>query len=100
MEIKTKYNIEQLVYLKHDPEQRQWMIVSILVFSYKIIRYNLVCGTEEFEANQFELSAERNEALYLDYNKNKGGDVDAGYYNTETHGSYPGQPAPAGTACL
>jgi hypothetical protein len=77
MTITTKFDQEQLVYLKHDPEQRHWMIVSILVFSHKVIRYNLVCGTEQCEASQFELSTERNEALYLNYrDKNKGKDDD------------------------
>lgn len=77
MEVKTKYNPEELVYLKHDPEQRQWMIVSILIISHKIIKYNLVCGTEECEAHQFELSLQRNEGLYHNYReKNNNTDED------------------------
>jgi hypothetical protein len=58
MEIKTKYDLKQLVYLVHDPEQRKRMITGIKIITAKQHIYCLVCGAEESEHFEYELALE------------------------------------------
>jgi hypothetical protein len=46
MEFKTKYEVWQFVYLRHDPEQFPRMIVDYCI-DKSGIQYLLRCGTEE-----------------------------------------------------
>lgn len=70
MEIKTKYDPEQMVYLVHDPDQYQRMIVDIIV-NKKSKRYLLRCGSEESEHYESELSTERNKSLAMNLNNDE-----------------------------
>lgn len=44
--INNKYDLEQLVYLRTDPEQYPRMVVCISLSLGNIISYSLTCGTE------------------------------------------------------
>ncbi|MGQ0740199.1 MAG: hypothetical protein ACT4OJ_14200 [Bacteroidota bacterium] len=63
MEIKTKYDIKQHVYLVHDTEQLQRMVTGIQVITPKLICYQLSCGSEQSDHYEYEISTERNESL-------------------------------------
>ena len=60
MEIKTKYDIQQVVFLSHDPDQLARMIIEIRIISPKIHKYVLVCGAEESDHYHYEISGEAN----------------------------------------
>jgi len=55
MNIKTKYNPEEIVYLVHDPEQFERMVTEINV-TRNGHRYLLVCGSEESLHYEFEIT--------------------------------------------
>lgn len=59
MNIKTEYDIEDVVFLKHDPDQLKRMIVEISV-SKMGYQYCLLCGTEESWHYEFELAEKKN----------------------------------------
>lgn len=57
MEIKTKYDLKQLVYLAHDPEQQPRMVTEITIITPKLLRYQVSCGSEHSDHYEHELSA-------------------------------------------
>lgn len=65
MDIKTKYDPEQFVYLKHDPDQQKRMIVEIIV-TKKEKKYLLACGTEISDHYEYELSTEQDVVMKTD----------------------------------
>lgn len=60
MTISTKYNICELVFLKHDPEQLQRMVTAIIIRQPhgRGIIYELSSGSETSEHSEYELSAD------------------------------------------
>jgi len=64
MDIKTKYNPEEWVYLVHDPEQHRRMITEFRM-SKKGRQYLLVCGAEESLHFEYELSRSKDEVLCM-----------------------------------
>lgn len=65
MKIETKYDLKQLLYLAHDPEQLQRMVIGIRIITPKLVTYELACGPEITEHYEYEISTERNEALTI-----------------------------------
>ncbi|MFL5811498.1 MAG: hypothetical protein ACJ749_18380 [Flavisolibacter sp.] len=59
MKIITKYDIEDWVYLVHDPEQVERMITEIRVTKTSHV-YTLMCGTEESDHFDFEITNVKN----------------------------------------
>lgn len=69
MELKTKYDLKQMVYLVHDPEQQPRMVKEITAVTPKLIRYLLACGDTESENYEHEISPGKDEVKAL-ANKN------------------------------
>lgn len=65
MELKTKYDLKQMVYLAHDPEQLPRMITGILFITPKLVKYLVVCGIEESEHYEYEISSDKDEVKAL-----------------------------------
>lgn len=65
MEIKTKYDLKQLVYLVHDPEQLPRMVTEITIITPKLIRYLLSCGGDSSDHYEHEISAVKDEVKAL-----------------------------------
>lgn len=55
MTIENNFNIEDIVYLIHDVEQRPRMIIQIIIRKYDIL-YELQSGIEISSHHDFELS--------------------------------------------
>lgn len=58
MEINNNFNIEDVVYLKHDVEQMPRMITAIIIDKYCIM-YEVISGTEVSQHYGYELSKEK-----------------------------------------
>lgn len=58
MEIKTQFNIGDIVYLKHDFEQKPRMIISLKINPYDQ-NYELACGIDVSYHYDIELSKEK-----------------------------------------
>jgi hypothetical protein len=58
MNITTKYEPKQYVYLVHDTDQQKRMITEIRIITPKLHQYLLVCGCEESWHYEYELSSE------------------------------------------
>lgn len=56
MKITTKYNIEDSVYLVTDSEQVERIITAITIYPNNLIMYELMCGVEQSDHYEFELS--------------------------------------------
>lgn len=59
MDIKTKYNIGQVVFLATDTDQKQRIITGIIVRPNSVIYY-LSCGSEETTHYDIEFALEKN----------------------------------------
>jgi hypothetical protein len=59
MRVENDFDIEDIVYLKHDIEQKPRMILSIIIDKYCIM-YEIVSGTEYSKHYSFELSKDKN----------------------------------------
>lgn len=59
MQINNKYNFSDTVYLKHDPEQTEWMVTSITVYPIGI-SYTISSGKDVIDVYEMELSNEKN----------------------------------------
>ena len=59
MVIDNKYNIGQLVYLETDVDQKQRVVVGLIITKNEI-RYELSCGIESTWHYTFEISLEIN----------------------------------------
>jgi len=57
MEVKTKYDLKQFVYLVHDPDQSKRMIIEIIIVTPKLFKYMLRCGSDESEHYEHEISS-------------------------------------------
>ncbi|MBA4155070.1 MAG: hypothetical protein C0512_12085 [Flavobacterium sp.] len=62
MDIENNFEIGQIVYLKHDVEQKPRMITEIRIRKYNIV-YEVSCGTDYSVNKDFELSKEKNPLL-------------------------------------
>lgn len=60
MKINTKYNIEDTVYLVTDSEQLERTITAITIYPNNLIMYELMCGVEQSEHYEFEITEEPN----------------------------------------
>ena len=63
MDIKTKYDLKQLVYLVHDPDQCKRMITEIIIVTPKLHMYLLSCGDDQSEHYEYELATEEDTVL-------------------------------------
>ena len=59
MNIKTKYNIGQIVYLITDEEQLGRMVTSIVVLQENVYSYVLKFGVNESQHFEIEISSEK-----------------------------------------
>jgi hypothetical protein len=59
MTVKTKFDIEQQVYIIVDAEQRPFLVVSIVILPNNLLQYNLSGPDGESSHYGFELSAEK-----------------------------------------
>lgn len=59
MKINTKYDIGEIVYLKTDEDQKDFMVIQMTV-SISGVQYNLRQGTYDSWHFEFEISEERN----------------------------------------
>lgn len=66
MDIKTKYDLRQMVYLVHDPDQSKRMIKEIRVITPKLYIYLLICGADESEHYEYEITTEPDIATKTD----------------------------------
>jgi len=57
--IDVEFQIEQIVFLVHDVEQRPRMIHSINIGKNNVIMYEVISGTEVSTHYEFELSEEK-----------------------------------------
>lgn len=64
-EYKTKYDLKQIVFLVHDPEQVPRMVTEITIITPKLIRYLLNCGCDSSDHYEHELSATKDEVKAL-----------------------------------
>jgi hypothetical protein len=60
MKIVNKFNIEDRVYLRTDPEQNQGVITSIIIRPSNLLLYEVSIGVETHNHYEFELSTEKN----------------------------------------
>lgn len=60
MIIENGFDIGDIVYLKHDPEQLARMIVGVSVYKNGEHMYKMVAGSTQSEHYEFELSVEAN----------------------------------------
>jgi hypothetical protein len=58
MTIKTKFDIEQRVYLVHDPDQVERIITEFSASKFGH-QYLLICGSDESWHYEFEISKEK-----------------------------------------
>lgn len=58
MTINNNFNIEDIVYLKHDVEQKPRMIINIIIDKYCVM-YELISGTDYSKHYSFELSKDK-----------------------------------------
>lgn len=58
MEINNNFNIEDIVYLKHDVEQYPRMITTIIIDKYCVM-YEVISGTDVSKHYSYELSKEK-----------------------------------------
>ena len=56
MDIKTKYDLKQMVYLVHDHEQLPRMITEVTIITPKLHRYQLSCGSDNSDHYEHEIS--------------------------------------------
>lgn len=68
MTIKTKYNIEDIVYLIQDPKQRAYQIIGIKVRPGGAIMLELDYMGDTLDMYEFQVSAEKDEVKYLAFN--------------------------------
>jgi hypothetical protein len=64
MRIFTKFDLEQIVYIKLDPEQKPRQVTGMIINPGNIL-YLITDGIDEVKAYEFELSANRDEVKYL-----------------------------------
>ena len=55
MQINNEYNIEDILYLKHDVEQLPRMVTAIIWDGHKIM-YEVISGAQPSQHYEFELS--------------------------------------------
>lgn len=58
MTIKTKYDLFETVFVKHDPEQLPWMVVSVEALPGSML-YHLCSGANQMLAYEQELTKEQ-----------------------------------------
>ena len=58
MEINNDFEIEDIVFLKHDVEQKPRMINEIIITKFNVL-YGLISGTEISNHYSYELSKEK-----------------------------------------
>jgi hypothetical protein len=61
MVIENKFEINEFIYLKSDPEQRERLIVQIAVGGNGSIRYCVSCGTMETWHYDMEMTKEKDQ---------------------------------------
>lgn len=60
MSIRAKFNFEQTVYLKTDPEQLPSLVTGIVYRPEGYVEYFISNGAEEILVREFEIQAEKN----------------------------------------
>lgn len=66
MKIDNKFEFEEEVYLKTDPDQRKRMIISMEVYPQGEMMYRLICNTTTSYHYAFEISRERDILMTTD----------------------------------
>lgn len=56
----TDYTFGDIVYLKTDVNQEQWIITDIFLHPNNVCVYTIACGSSKHDAYDFELSREPN----------------------------------------
>lgn len=56
----TEYIFGDIVYLKTDVNQEQWIITDIFLHPNNVCVYTIACGSSKHDAYDFELSREQN----------------------------------------
>ncbi len=56
----TEYTFGDIVYLKTDVNQEQWIITDIFLHPNNVCVYTIACGNSKHDAYDFELSREQN----------------------------------------
>ncbi len=74
MDVKTKYDLRQYVYLIHDPEQVHRMITDIHIHTPRLFSYDLCSGSESSTHYEHELSLEKNQAFQILKSRNDADD--------------------------
>lgn len=59
MLINNEYGIEEIVYLKTDPEQKERIVYNIILFPNNSLMYSLTCGESTTSHYGFEISREK-----------------------------------------
>jgi hypothetical protein len=63
MTIKNKYELEEQVYLRTDPDQSVRLVTGIFVKPGNVLLYELSCGDETSDHYDFEISKEEDTVL-------------------------------------
>jgi hypothetical protein len=61
MVIENRFEIGEMIYLKHDPEQKERLITQISIGGNNALRYCASCGTTETWHYDMELSKEKDQ---------------------------------------
>ncbi len=60
MIIDNKFDLEQLVFLKTDPDQCIWIVTQIGIMPANVLVYRLTSGSEVVDAYEFEIADKEN----------------------------------------
>ena len=63
MKLSNKYDLEEEVYLRTDPDQRVRLVTGITVRPGHLLVYELSCGEETSSHYEFEVSKEEDKVL-------------------------------------
>lgn len=64
--LETAYPIGDKVYLKHDPEQKEYEVTGI-IFAPNSVVFEICAGEVNIQAHEYEISKLKDEAKVLNY---------------------------------
>jgi len=67
----SKYNFGDILYLRTDPDQRQWMVCEIEFRPGDVVVYSISSGTDSIDVYEFEVTDEVDISKKLGLNDDK-----------------------------
>lgn len=65
MKLTTKYDIEQVVYMKTDANQTAFIITEISIRPNNLVVYTISAAGQDYQVYEFEITDERNVLLSI-----------------------------------